>query len=125
MPSTLLPPTRTIEPFSKRWQDTCRAAITLYCDLPENRSGDKAMRMTRLRDAIMNDFDEWNRAKRKRDQALGRTDLEHWIKGKNYLSDFKFQYVDRWIRTFRNTESFRDVLETWRSSKKHHTAHYC
>lgn len=54
--------------------------------------------MTRLRNEIMKDFDVFEGTKLVPDRSLGREDLEHWIKGGNYLSVTKFQYVDRWVR---------------------------
>jgi len=68
------------------------------------------MKMTRLRNVIMADFDTIENGKPVPDRSLGREDLEHWMKGKNYLSVTKFQYVDRWIRLHRNDEIFSGIL---------------
>lgn len=105
-----LPSASDLEPFPHRWQDACRAVLTLYCDLPGNRKGGMAMKMTRLRNEIMEDFDTSDHRGRIPDKALGRESLEHWMKGTTYLSDAKFQYVDRWIRKMRRTEVFSGIM---------------
>lgn len=66
--------------------------------------------MTRLRHEIMEDFDTFEGGKRIPEPSLGREDLEHWMKGGNYLSVTKFQYVDRWIRTKRNDPEIAHVF---------------
>src|SRR3546814_18880421 len=67
--------------------------------------------MTKLRHKIMADFDTWDGSSRIEDQSLGREDLEHWMKG-SYLSVTKFQYVDYWIRKYRNDTILASVLDS-------------
>ncbi|HEY9579659.1 MAG TPA: hypothetical protein VIR65_07305 [Rhizorhapis sp.] len=69
------------------------------------------MGMTKLRHKIMADFDTWDGSSRIEDQSLGREDLEHWMKG-SYLSVTKFQYVDYWIRKYRNDPILASVLDS-------------
>src|SRR3546814_14540393 len=59
----------------------------------------------------MADCDTWDGSSRIEDQSLGREDLEHWMKG-SYLSVTKFQYVDYWIRKYRNDPILASVLDS-------------
>lgn len=94
-----LPPASKVEPFSQRWQDACRELVRLYCRLPSKlQANGEPMGMTAFRHEVMADFDVWDGKRRLEDRALGRQELEPWLRGETYLTAPKFQYIDRWMR---------------------------
>jgi hypothetical protein len=81
-----LPAASTLDGFPRRWQDACRSALLRYCDLPENRRRGQAMKMTRLRNLIMEDFNTLGGEGLIKNETLGREHLEHWVTVSSWIA---------------------------------------
>jgi len=115
--------TKQIDPksvFPPSWRDCCRRVVEIYADIQEEQTGQK-FGSTRLARAMrkLHEVPGDDRANERLEQALTRQDIEAWLNKGSEFSDWKFKFVDAFVRhiaTGDHGKEIRQLVEDERES---------